>query len=336
MLTIHSQHHGPKAAHHVPIPVLRHDVTSANSLDQRRPTMMVRELSPSVLDSKQRLIFQHFVVETSSTLSSYDIPDGFWSADVPRLALQNDYLLNAVCAVSALHRSYLQHINNLVPPDVNKSIIWHRKSVELFATTIANITPENCVPALAMAGISALYSCGVAQLLSSMQNHEHIDQFIGVITAAHKAMQLFQPFSSVLHTKGLLLPAKNEAVGVPDTQSFSKDVSEVVKTSQTLLAMLLTSSFPSYEIRVYQEGITAFRSCQHGNWTATISTEFLGLLQKRRPMALLSVSTNNIDAIPWYFSLWHDRIRSYFMEFLGPLWTEYENMRDNTSEIDCM
>lgn len=288
-----------------------------------------------MLDSKKSQIFQHFVTDTSLTLSSYDIPDGFWCTDVPRLALQNEYLLNAVCAVSALHRSYLQHTNNLVPPDVNKSIAWHRRSVELFATTIANITPENCVPALAMAGITALYSCGVAQLLSSMQKQEHVDQFIGVISVAHKALQLFRPFTSVLHTKGLLLPTQNEAVpGAPDTQTFAKNSSEVAKTSETLEAMISTSNFSQYETRVYREGIAAFRTCERGNWMATISTEFLGLLQKRKRMAFLiltafSISVNNIDVKPWYFSLWHDTIRTYFKELLGPLWNEYESMRNN-------
>lgn len=290
---------------------------------------MLKEPSANFLDSTKSHIFDHFVNETSKTLASNDIPDGFWNVEIPRLALQNDYLLNAVLAVSSLHKSFLEHSNALLPLDVNKSIMWHRKSVESFAQVVPDITPENCVPALAMAAISALYSCGVAQLLSSLQHREHVEQLIAVILAVHKALQVFEPFTVWLNAHGVLLPDQQ---GAKTTQN---NTAALADTAARLSALNSRSRVDSHNNRqVYEETISVWKDSDESNRLKMVPPRFLTLLREKKPMAVLILAAfsfvdQRAESPPWYLHLWHSDFRDYVIEFLGPLWNEYISVDNN-------
>ncbi|KAF2727566.1 hypothetical protein EJ04DRAFT_134137 [Polyplosphaeria fusca] len=297
--------------------------TSVTNPEYPRLVVMVYEPSANSLDFEEARIFHHFVAETSKTFMSSDIPDAFWNFEIPRLALQNGYLLNAVLAISALHKSHLEHSNNLLPLDVNKSIAWHHKSVEAFAHMVANITPENCVPAFAMAAISALYSCGLAQLLSSLQEREHIEQLINIILAMHRAMHLFQPFAPFLKTQGVLLPGQTNARPLQDIAAVLAD------TAARLSACELMSQVDVSDRVVYEEAIAAFRDSDVSERLTKLPPQFLDLLRDKAPMAILILAAFSISeeqeakTTPWYLSLWRFKFQEYFIEFLGSIWTRY-------------
>ncbi|KAK7186557.1 hypothetical protein DPSP01_002020 [Paraphaeosphaeria sporulosa] len=298
---------------------------------------LLQQPSAHGLDFEAAPAFHHFVSSTSKTFSADGVPPGFWSTDIPSLALQHDYLLNAVLAVSALHKSHLVDHNpsNRVHlrHDVNQSIFWHRRSIESFVRSVRDVTRENCVPAIAMAAISALYSCALAQFLSSLQELEHIGQCIDVIFAAYKALQLFRPFASCLNAQGVVLAGASPI----EVVASQRDAAASEETAARLHALLALTPVDLGHREIYESAIISYRDGDKLDRLRMVSPEYMALLREKKPMAVLiftafvqSELLHEQDAVvPWYFSLWRPKIHNYFIQFLGPLWTQY---MDSTGE----
>ena len=308
----------------------RHNLSKPSHVDRRGSTIFYQP-SAQPFTLEQGEAFHHFLAETSKTIASEDIPDWFWNIEVPRLALQNDYLFNAILALSALHRSHLRHSNHQVPLTVNQSISWHRKSILSFAHVVTNITPRNCTAAIAMAALSAVYSCGLAQLLSSLQEREHIDQFISIILATYKGLQLFRSFFPWLEAQGLRMmsPKKDE-----DAYNSTAILGDKASRLSVLNSM---SQDNSTEKQTYEATILAFRNNNEQDWIMTVPSHFMSLLQQKKPMAVLILAVFSMkDGVetekpPWFATLWHSKLREYFIEYLGPMWTQYTDLSEDSS-----
>jgi len=299
------------------------------------PRVIFWEPCRYIINSYESQIFHHFVVETSKTLVLKDLPAGFWNTDIPRMALQNDYLMNAVLAISALHKSHLAHSNGQLPFDLNKSFKWHSKSVQSFAQVVANITPENCVPALAMAAISAMYSCGVAQILPNLKQQDHIEQLVAIILIVHGTQRIFQPLIPWLNTHGLSILGRNESERSQNNATVLKDI------ASRLSILNAWTQNDTHEKQAYEDAISVFRDFDESNQLAMLAPSYLALLREKKPMAILifaAFSTQNKqqEPTPWWLLLWRSKIREYVVELLGPLWNQYISLGEDDGDLSLL
>ena len=267
------------------------------------------------------------MTETSRSIIAENKTNIFWQTDVPSEALQCSYLLDAMLALSTIHRSHLRGLDGLQHTDIDKSLVLHRNSVSAFSISVTDITAQNSTAAMAMACLSLVYSCGLAQLIPSMTKADHIDQAVAVVVSTYKALHLFQGHKPWMAASG---------VDIPDHEAEKRRRNATALATKA--AKLRYLNFHSHddfnEKSIYDAAISAFLDIK-AHWTKKVSPTFMNLLQQKKPIAVLILTAFVLDdetikeeTIPWYMSIWKYQLRNYMCDYVGPLWTTYSMLGD--------
>lgn len=250
----------------------------------------------------------------------------FWCIKIPQAAMQYDFLLDTVLAFSALHRAYLVQDYQQRYREVNRSLQLHHSSITKFTQTVTEITPENCEAAFEASLLSSFYSCGTAQIISTLRSDDHVDQIINVILSMFKCINLFRSFEHRL--KSLSIDTR------PQEMTQEKAAAIAIKRTKLLL-LLERANIGAYERRVLQDAVHAHVAqaearTDDASWTELISPAYLELLQQKHPQAVLIIAVFNIDSIgkqqdvtPWFLAIWKDKMMEFMRDFLGPLLMQY-------------
>ncbi|PSN67764.1 hypothetical protein BS50DRAFT_620251 [Corynespora cassiicola Philippines] len=293
-------------------------------------TFIIPQPHPSDMSFQQRDLFHHYMTQTSQTLSADGQDPLFWNTKVPQQALRYDFLFDAVLAFSALHRGFLQQNTLQQSLEINTSMMLHERSVHSFNCTVKEITPDNCAAAFSASIVSVLYSCGVAQLVSSLRYNDHIDQIIAVIISIWKGMCLFNRYQHWLKRMSMDFDTepKNEKL---------KQNATILLVKRTKLSVLNNNSNESdYVKAIYEASIGAFVAEAKGEgigWVLSISSEYMDLLQQKKPMAILIMTVFSLEkeikkdeSIPWFLHIWHYKLFDFMRAYLGPIWLDYSTL----------
>jgi hypothetical protein len=211
--------------------------------------------------------------------------------------------------------------------DINRSLRLHHASVSQFTTSVPSITPENIVPALALAALSAVYSCALAQLLPKLTPTDHVEQAISVLVSNYKALRLFRGHKPWLGNSGVEIEDRYGPDMVYDKGKNNR--ADLAEKARKLRVMNTSSCDNDVDKALYDVAITAFLDI-HAHWTVKIPAEFMDFLQQKKPMALLilnvfvvRVEEESGQGVPWFMSFWKEGLRDCVSDHLGSLWTEY-------------
>lgn len=191
-------------------------VTSRRSTPKPAPTpsspatSISQAGSSSVFTLEHMELLHHYTASTSLTFSSTVQGREVWQDRVPRLALQSDYVLNALLAVSALHLSQIR-------PHASSS--YWSTGVQLYHAALSkaqkemeNVTEENCTEVYIFSMLTCFYSLAQNGELAARANQgDSVDDdedgdLIGwVFLFRGTKMILTLPHQKILHA-GYLAP----------------------------------------------------------------------------------------------------------------------------------
>ena len=274
----------------------------------------------------------HFVDSTCDGMIRYNTTNSFWKIDIPSEALRCNYLLSGILALSALHQAHLRSSTSLAPhanlkSDINNSLRLHQASISQFTLSVSTITRQNIMPALALASLTAVYSCALAQLLPTLTANDHVDQAVTVVVSLYKALRVFRGHKPWIANKGVEL---NDHDG-PDVveRKGKKNMPDLTSKARKLRVINNRCCDNDDEKAIYDTAITAFLDI-HAHWTMKIPPEYIDLLQQKRLMALLILNVFALEDIeageeeaPWFMSVWKEGLRDYMRDYLGVLWHGY-------------
>ncbi|KAF2022431.1 hypothetical protein BU24DRAFT_447203 [Aaosphaeria arxii CBS 175.79] len=299
------------------------------------PLIFINVLPTMIMDRGQRDLFSHFICQTRQTLLSKGAENIFWNVDIPQQALKHDYLLNAILAFSALHRSYLRHPHDPQHAyDLDRSLALHQESVKLFNSSVTNITSSNLGAAYGMVTLSVIYSCGLAQVAQNLRCKDHVEQALAIMMSVYKARPLMEAHDQELkrtnpeHSRKIKRKIrKPEPASTPPTIKAIK-----------LQYLLDQSNESSINKAILSTTITGMRKVEEMggasgdfiDWIDVVPHRYLDLLQQGCSMALLILMAFEIDKMfadeepaRWFTSLWRVKLVEFICDHLGPLWQAY-------------
>jgi hypothetical protein len=150
------------------------------------------------------------------------------------------------------------------------------------------------LPALALAALSGVFSSALAQLLPAQTDADHVEQVIAVLVSIYKALRLFRPHKPWLTSLGLNIEDKDG----PDME-FPKprrNAGDLALKARRVKTMCELSCENVQELMVYDMAIESFLDI-NAHWTLKMPPEYMELLQRKRPMALLILDVFVLDHI---------------------------------------
>lgn len=204
-------------------------------------TPMSQEGAPPAFTLEHMELLHHYTASTSLTFSSTPQAVVVWQDRVPRLALNADYVLQTLLAVSSLHLSQLR-------PHARSS--YWSQGVQLYHAALSkaqkemeNVTEANCTEVYVFSMLTCFYSLAQNGALATRSDHgESIDDEEGedllgwvFLFRGTKAL-LTLPHQKILH-EGVLAPIfqsgarrarRLRAYPTVDTRHVMDDLREVV------------------------------------------------------------------------------------------------------------
>lgn len=294
-------------------------------------------------DMEDMALWHHFIKTTASTLSSP------WGDELPTLALNCDYLLHGILAVSALHVAYLHpdqkdkynrlasHHQDLAFPALNK------------ATT--SITPENANHLFAASTLLMVFNFASfrssAELVfpfTQMSTNEGASNWIMCLRGCSSIAWAAQAHIEAgplgfLITQGRALETSLQSGARPGAEDevSLKQISDIVLN---LPSTKIETSLD--EMEAYKDAVERLRNMLAASaqnlssimeraiasmWPSTVSSTFIRLLSEKRPPALIIMAhycllLTNIEGC-WYLEHRGLHLFQGIERELGNEWSAY-------------
>jgi hypothetical protein len=275
----------------------------------------------------------HYLVATSFTLKLPQDKEQIWDVAVPSQALRHEFLMHAVMSVSALHIVHLQGTSTAKFKYLARARRHHQNAQTLFRSTVNSITAENREATFMFSCLLLIFSCASAWVSEGISSHDQIDGIILILVSFRTHWRLFMSEREWLEAKpfGGFLPSdpiKKPQIEVPDTgnkiwtteslQTLSNfnDVSTVNEEERKIYAQAIWS---------IQKALQTTRTLPRSLWPLLVSSEFVQLLEQKRPMALLILAhgcalVNESAPSRWFLNDWTMKLEYAIADVLDPNW----------------
>jgi hypothetical protein len=91
----------------------------------------------------------HFFMTTTIKTLCHDPKDWhMWESELPRIAFQNEYLLEVILAMACLHRGSLQPLNKSYW--IRSAIQYQSQALPIFHSVLYNVNEDTCHAAFAL------------------------------------------------------------------------------------------------------------------------------------------------------------------------------------------
>ncbi|KAL1850884.1 hypothetical protein Plec18170_006721 [Paecilomyces lecythidis] len=271
------------------------------------------------LDTHDALLFQHFVMSTSTTIATDESTKEVWQKVVPPLAGRFDFLMHAILACAALHLVHLDHPNRSAI--LMKAITHFDAALPLYRSTLAKLQDESAEAILAFAQLLAVNSFALQDeneqlLLVRLHNVEDLPAWLYFARNGCEVLSEFWDHLEQGPLKSLIAAWEEPLV------SISHDVKS--KWSDYLLSLIpppaSANAWPQEVVQVYTNAATSLShtfsiadalDAQFTSWhilfiwPMEVSTEFITLLSACHPGMLILVAhycilLRQLETV-WYF-----------------------------------
>jgi hypothetical protein len=233
----------------------------------------------------------HYVIKTSLTLINVDGDGNMWQEGVPNMAISNDFLMHSILALSALHIVHLRGLDEYGCKYLATARAHHAQAFRCFHSGITEITRSNCTAAVAFSALLLIFSCGLAQISHALHHCDNIDSLLTVLVDFRSHSRLFNPVQQWIDWK--LTGGFNPRGGDVRLDLYKEPSIEPFR----MFDLTNKASADNEEDKaIYHQAILSLQeSAQSVSvyprllWPITVSPEFIALLQKKRPVALVNL-----------------------------------------------
>jgi hypothetical protein len=253
-----------------------------------------------------------FATDTYESLCTSDNEDRVWKIEVPRQALQYDFLMNGLLALAALHIA-----STTAPPEslayIDTALEYHSLTFAPFRAAVTNITPLNCEAVLAQAVITIVIGIALPQLTADRDESQGMTENMIVVFELLQGVKNIFSIGKPWIKLNLFTRASGHWEGAPV---------ELESTTQTALERLTSLNDESLENtdaaqhQINKKVIDSLRYCfamfydtaspAHVlAWLAAVNKDFLDNVRRRQPLSLLilmhwGVLVGELDGQRWW------------------------------------
>lgn len=244
-------------------------------------------------------LLHHYTSLTSQTFSSTAQAREVWQDSVPRLAMDADYVLQALLAVSALHLSQIR-------PHARSS--YWSTGVKLYHTALSkaqkemeNVTEENCTAIYIFSMLTCFYSLAQNHELAARSDHgESVDDeerdLIGWVFLFRGTKALLTlPYQRILHDgplapifqQGAKRAVKLRSYPTPDPKRVTDELREMVPDpeEQVIYRDAIQQLQKSFHA-VYGRSVGETETTDIFVWLFDVSEEYMDRLRRQEGPAL--------------------------------------------------
>ncbi|KAH9210971.1 hypothetical protein DL95DRAFT_525985 [Leptodontidium sp. 2 PMI_412] len=286
--------------------------------------------SPPNINLEHLELMHHYAVSTSQTFHNFG--DGRWDVLIPAQAQSYEFLMHALLGVSALHISHLKGRDGKDSSTMQyllRAHTHHTKALTLFRSTITDITPTNGTATAFFSHLLLIFSCGTLQPPKPGQGEDHAqDPIYSVVTIIRYFRSYWKLFAD----------ADNWAAAAGTSPYGSSPPSTNTRFPSTINALndllQFNAMYPHSDTHkaIYHDTIIQLRlSLNCGSalprnlWPLSISDEYISLLERKEPMALVIVAygTNlTVEQMRWFVDEWVAHITRGIAGLVGEEWRE--------------
>lgn len=252
-----------------------------------------------------------FSTETYKSLSNDPSDHDVWQMEIPRKALEHDFLLSGILAVAALHTAASIE-GSAALSYIDTALEYHNVASAPYRLALDNLTPLNCDAVFAHSIITTVIGISLPRLTATRDESSNMMENIVVVfellQGVKKIIWISKPW---LHTR--LFTSRHE---------FWKDnLSEPEPEADAALAKLTTlndkmAALDPEQHRINRDAIMLLRRCysRHAiardaasvlTWLAAVDKDFVDRLRRRQPFPLLvlmhwAVLLGGLDGQMWW------------------------------------
>ncbi|KFY06500.1 hypothetical protein V492_08002 [Pseudogymnoascus sp. VKM F-4246] len=277
-------------------------------------------------------LLHNFTTSTCVTLNSDPTIRNLWRISVPRLALEFDFVMYAVLALSALHlarfsperKEYLYA----------QAAILHQNGLRLATTVLPDVTPENCNGVYIFTAMTCLITLASPRqpddilLVGDYGISEWLVHFRGTRSVMDRAREIILsgPMGPMLMAGRQRRTLRAELAIKQTMETDQLDIlDKLVREAVTDPSHVHSYAGAIFELRgsfniVYAPGFQGYESADVFLWLFEISDEYLNLLKERRQeslaiFAFYCVILKRFDPC-WYINGWGDHLLARIYQLL--------------------
>ncbi|KAJ5814531.1 hypothetical protein N7474_006308 [Penicillium riverlandense] len=326
------QRAGSHPAHHVgPSPSVQPVTTLQPAVP--RPSVSL----PATSSVRDLELMHKFSTETYESLCTTDNEDRVWKIDVPRQALQYDFLMNGILALAALH------IASTTPPPgslayIDTALEYHNLTFAPFRAAVTNITPLNCEAVLAQAVITIVIGIALPQLTADRNESQGMTENIVVV---------FELLQGVKNIFTIGKPWIKLNLFTRGTGNWNGDPIELESAAQVAferLASLNDETLENTDPEQHQINKKVIDSLRYSvsmfndtaspahvlAWLAAVNKDFLDNVRRRQPLPLLilmhwGVLLGELDGQRWWARNSGRALVSELLKVVSPINSQWQD-----------
>jgi len=146
-------------------------------------------------------LFHHFSFDTYKALIRKDSQDAhFLQISIPTLALSNDFLLDTIMALSALHLEYLE--SNTSKSWLRTGLDYQDRALLAFNKALSQITPSNCEAVTISSMLMIVLVLAVPSVADGSDSSDPVSEILGLRHLLHGIGHIVLQSQDVIHSGG--------------------------------------------------------------------------------------------------------------------------------------
>ncbi|KAF5857392.1 hypothetical protein ETB97_005884 [Aspergillus alliaceus] len=279
----------------------------------RQPPAGATTTVPFTYSRKLELELMHkFSTDTYRSLCNQESDHYVWQIVMPRKALEHGFLMSGILAVASLHTA-----SALEPPEalsyIDTALEYHNQGLAPFRHAIDNLTPLNCDAVFAHAVITIMICIALPRLPGSRgESSSMTENIIFVFELLKGVAKIFNITRSWLENN--LFASKDgffAKTTVPLDAGTEDALARLAYLNDTLLAKIepkqhcIIKDAISLLRRSFARYIHAPDAASVMSWLAVVDKEFVHVVHRRQPLALLvlmhwGVLLAELDGKTWW------------------------------------
>lgn len=269
--------------------------------------------SMSNFSRERELRLMHkYSTETYKSLSNEPADYHLWQMIVPQMALEFDFLMNGLLAVTSLHTA-----TSIASPEVrsfiDSGLEYHNQASALYRRALNDISPTNCDAVFAQAIITTVIGISLPQLTADrMESTTMVENILVVFELLRGLNKILIISRSWPRTE--LSASRRSFFEMPDTPLDADSDTSLTKLMETTKYILGNTDPEQYH--TMEDAIGVLRMCFRRfayrrdagsvlSWLSIIDEEFVCALRAHKTIALLvlmhwTVLLNELNGKMWW------------------------------------
>ena len=245
------------------------------------------------------VLFRHFAIFTSFSISNSRELQRLWQLAVPREAIPHDFLMHAILGVAAAHLAHL--LPNSGHDYEQRASIHRNRAMQSALPALAKVTPTNCHALFAFAGVTAFSMFALPYWAHGCSNESPVDRMLIVFSLSRGPKILLDKDNALEWIKGgemqLMLEPRGRWLvkGKPRVHALPENIQ--VRFDNLMLLNELSQARSAEQgcyktaIQKLHQTFEALRGTADDTsvfvWVALVPDEYVRALRARKPMALI-------------------------------------------------